>query len=141
MDFTRRLLIMKKMILICDDDTILQKVYSFIFKKENIEILTLPNGTELFSTAKKHVPSLIILDVMMPEKDGITALEELHSDPVTASIPVIMVSAVVKPEVMNLAKKFGAKEFIEKPFNTTRMLEAVRKYIVPGNRKEQTKSL
>ena len=121
--------LIRKKILICEDDSSLLNIYNFVFKKEDVDILTLPDGRELFSTAKRQVPSLIILDLMMPEKDGLTALKELNSDPVTASIPVIVVSAVVQPEMVSQAKKLGAKEFLEKPFTPSVMHELVRKYI------------
>ncbi len=122
---------MRKKILICDDDSTLLNVYQFILAKENADIITLSSSNELFSTAKQQVPALIILDIMMPDKDGIRVLQELHGDPVTASIPVIMASAVVKPEIWKQAIKFGAREFLEKPFNMTKMRETIRKYIAP----------
>jgi len=119
---------MKKKILICDDDKALLEILTFLLRKEDVEILTLPDGSGLLSTAKKHSPALILLDLMMPEKDGIGALRALSGDPASAAIPVIVLSSTVKPELLSQAKVLGAREFIEKPFNPAGLLEMVRKY-------------
>lgn len=122
---------MKKKVLICDDNSVMLEIFKFVLKKENISVLTLPNGNDLFSTAKLHAPSLIFLDLMMPGKDGIMALKELNGDPETAPIPVVVVSSSVNPEILSQARELGAKGFIEKPFCSAGILETVRKYITP----------
>ena len=133
---------MRKKILICDDNSVFLEIFKFIFKDENLDILTLPDGSELFLTAKQQLPSLIILDLMMPGKDGITALRELGGDPVTAAVPVVVVSSSVNPEIVRQARGLGAREVIEKPFNAVRLREIVRKYLAQGNAaKDPEKSL
>ncbi len=119
---------MKKKILICDDDEIMQKLLGFFFRKENAEILPLLTGKDLLAVAKQQAPAVIILDMMLPDKDGLTALKELNGDPATAAIPVIILSATLRPEMISQARELGAKEFIEKPVQPARILEAVRKY-------------
>ena len=120
-------------ILVADDESDLLKVMLLRLIHTGYEAWGATDGQEALGEARQKVPDLIILDVMMPDKDGIRVLEELHGDPVTASIPVIMASAVVKPEIWKQAITLGAREFLEKPFNMAKMRETIRKYIAPGN--------
>jgi len=120
---------MKKKILICEDDKSLQEIFKFLFRKEETDILTLSDGSDIFSTAKEHSPSVILLDLMMPGKDGLWALKELRGDPVTAAIPVVVVSCEETLEKLKQARALGAREFVRKPFETNHVLETVRKYL------------
>jgi len=124
-------------ILICDDDSTMLVIYKFIFKDTGLDIITVSNSSVLTSMAKQHLPSLIILDLMMPKKDGATLLRELRGDPATAAIPVLMVSSVMSPEVVANVKELGAREFIEKPFNAGRLREIVGKYVSMPNREKE----
>ncbi len=123
---------MAQKVLLCDDNNILLELFNFILRKEGVEVLSLPDGRELYATAKREAPALIILDIIMPGKDGLMALEDLRGDPITAAIPVIVVSSVINPLIVSQAKKLGAKEFVEKPFNVVKLCELVRRYIAPS---------
>jgi CheY-like chemotaxis protein len=120
---------MKNKVIICDDDEMMQMLLGVFLKKENVEVVPVLTGGGLLAAAKEHLPVLIFLDMMMPDKDGLTALEELHADPVTAQIPVIMMSATITPETMSRAKEAGAREFIDKPFKPARIQKAVREFL------------
>jgi CheY-like chemotaxis protein len=122
----------RKKILICDDNATWLEIFKFIFKRPELEVLALPDSSAILETARRHNPSLIILDIMMPGKDGVTALRELSGDPATAGIPVVVVSSVVDPETLGLVKKYGAREFVEKPFNALKLREVVRRNIAKG---------
>jgi len=119
---------MRKSVLICDDDEMMQMLLGVFLKKEDIEIIPVLKGSDLLPVAKQRVPAMILLDMFMPDKDGLTALQELHADPATASIPVVILSATITPDIMGRARASGAKEFVEKPVKPARILEVVRKY-------------
>ena len=121
---------MKKKVIICDDDEMMQMLLGMFLKKEDAEVIPVLTGGGLMAAAKEHLPAVILLDMMMPDKDGILALRELRAEPATASIPVIMLSAAINPETMGRAKEAGANEFIDKPVKPARIQEAVRKYLV-----------
>ena len=127
----------KRKILICDDNATWLDIFKFIFKRPELEVLTLPDSSELVATAKRHHPSLILLDIMMPGKDGVAGLRELSADPATASIPVVVVSSVMNPETVAQVKRLGAREFVEKPFNALRLREIVRRHIANPNAAKQ----
>jgi len=73
-----------------------------------------PQGLEM---AKSFAPDLILLDVMMPGMDGLTTFRELQSDPRTAAIPVIFLTAKVQPKEVDSYRQLGALDVIIKPFD------------------------
>jgi CheY-like chemotaxis protein len=118
-----------KKILVCDDDIILLKVIQHLFKDDGLEVITVNNGGDVLSAAKKHEPSLILLDLMMPKKSGLDVLDELKSDKLLSNIPVVIMSAIENKERMSAAFKKGGIDYIIKPFNSIKMHEKVLKYL------------
>ena len=83
---------MSKQILIVDDEPHILRITELSLKKAGFEILTARDGNEAVQVARRELPALIVMDVMMPELDGIGALKELKATPATAQIPVIMLT-------------------------------------------------
>ncbi len=81
-------------ILLIEDDKFLVRVYAVKLKKLNLDTTILTDGTSALATAKKEKPKLVILDLVMPNKDGFEVLRELKTDPETKNIPVIVLSAL-----------------------------------------------
>jgi len=90
-------------------------------------IIIAPNGAEGFETAKKEKPDLIILDMVMPEMDGIETLIKLKATEETKNIPVIMFTAKGQSEDVEKAQSAGAADYIVKPFSPPILLEKVGK--------------
>ena len=118
-----------KKILVCDDDNILIKVIKYLFKDDELEVVSVTNGAEVMDVAKNEDPSLILLDLMMPDKDGLTVLDELKADKSVAHIPVVVMSAIEKKNQMSIAFQKGGIDYIIKPFNSVTLHEKVLKYI------------
>ena len=83
---------MTKKILIVDDEPHMLRVTELSLKKLGFDILTARNGDEAIQIAQRDLPVLIVMDVVMPQKDGLSALKELKAIPATAQIPVIMLT-------------------------------------------------
>ena len=81
-----------KKILIIDDEILITKVFSEHFQREGYEIEPADDGEEGFLKAKKFCPDLILLDIIMPKVDGISALKKLKKDSATKEIPVIVLT-------------------------------------------------
>jgi two-component system alkaline phosphatase synthesis response regulator PhoP len=86
---------MAKKILIVDDDPDMVEATSMILKSKHYDVITAYGGVEGLEKAKAEKPDLIVLDVMMPDKDGYTVCKELKADPVLCEIPVLLLTAVV----------------------------------------------
>jgi DNA-binding response OmpR family regulator len=114
---------MRKRILVVDDDPELVELVSFNLKQAGYAIGTASNGLEAIKKARSLEPDLILLDVMMPELDGFAVCEILRRDSTTASIPIVMLTAI-SGELGRLAGlDSGATDFLSKPFSP-RMLVA-----------------
>jgi PAS domain S-box-containing protein len=108
------------LILIAEDDIGTIKIYENYLKSRNYNLIILQSGKDVVSTAKKHRPDAILLDVFLPEKNGWEVLRELKSDVVTKSIPVIVCSIL---QEQNKAINLGALDYIEKPITSNKLLE------------------
>jgi len=121
---------MAKKILIVDDDVTLVEMYSERLKAEGFEVEAAPDGVECLLKTKEWKPDLILLDIMMPKKNGFETLEELKSSPETESIPVIMLSALIQGENKTRVKSVGAIGYIIKSETMPgEVLEEVKKAI------------
>jgi len=112
----------KKKILIVDDQERNIKILSFHCKKQGHEICEARNGREAIDIAKKELPDAILMDVMMPEMDGLAATERLKSDPATKHIPIIMVTALDSREDRLAGIQKGADDFLTKPVDSDELI-------------------
>ncbi len=94
-------------------------------------VLEAADGEEAVTLTRLHKPSLILMDIMMPGKDGYSACHEIKTDPQIKSVPVVMVSAIGHKLNEKLSAEVGADGYITKPFSVEGLLEAINRY-VPG---------
>jgi len=124
----------KTTILIIDDDPSEVKMVTMALQREPYEVISAPNGKEGIEKARKEGPDLIILDIMMPEKDGVTTCRELKNDSKCSGIPIIILTAIgdgplLLPEMLTMSGSPHAEDFIEKPVDPNFLVERVRKLI------------
>src|SRR5437867_1207790 len=103
-----------KKILVVDDDKFLGNAYRAKLTKAGYEIQLAKDGEEALDALKTFMPDLIILDLVMPVKDGFTTLEELKKNDQYKTIPVIVASNLGQKEDFDRAMKLGAVDFIIK---------------------------
>ena len=109
-------------ILVCDDDKEIVSAIEIYLSKEGYNILKAYNGVEALKVIKNNTVHLIILDIMMPIKDGIETLNELRK---TEVIPVIMLSAKAEDEDKINGLNLGADDYVTKPFNPLELIARV----------------
>lgn len=119
---------MSKKLLIVDDAAFMRMMLKDILKNEDYEIEEASNGYEAIEKYKEFKPDLVTMDITMPELDGIGALKGIKE--VDKDATVIMCSAMGQQEMVLDAVKEGAKDFIVKPFQKERVLEAVGNILV-----------
>ncbi len=105
-------------VLVADDDPINREVLGELLKPEHTVLLA-RNGAQTLERAARHVPDLILLDVLMPDMSGYEVLRTLRADPRTEHIAVIFISGLDRPEDEAAGLKMGAADYIVKPFNAT----------------------
>ncbi|MBB6452913.1 two-component system chemotaxis response regulator CheY [Salirhabdus euzebyi] len=113
-------------VLIVDDAAFMRMMIKDILVKNDFEVVgEAQDGNQAVEKYKELKPDLVTLDITMPEKDGITALKEIKGlDP---SANVIMCSAMGQQAMVIDAIQAGAKDFIVKPFQADRVIEAIKK--------------
>jgi len=87
------------------------------------------NGREALELVKREKPDLVIMDVIMPELDGLAALHELKANPETAAIPVIMLTARGHVLTRQEAEASGASVFLTKPFSPTQLFTEAKRLL------------
>lgn len=115
----------KKKVLIVDDAQFTRNMLKNIINKiEQIEVIgEASNGVEAISLYKKLNPDLVTMDLVMPEKGGIEATEEILK--LNSKAMIVVVSALGQEALVLEAAKKGAKDFIQKPFKTEQILEVM----------------
>lgn len=116
-----------KRILVVDDEPGQVMVVSKFLKHNGYEVITANDGLECIAKSENELPDLILLDNVMPNMDGQTALGKLRASKKTKDIPVIMVTALSDEENIASAQKGGAVEYVVKPFDYTVLLEKIAK--------------
>ena len=98
-------------------------------QRNNIRLLTSIYGKMAVPMSKKYHPDLILLDLNLPDMDGIKVLERLKSDQHTCTIPVVVISADAMTERFESLMKAGAKQYLTKPLNLNELLQVIDKYL------------
>ncbi len=113
-------------ILIVDDVATNRIVLKVKLERACYETLLATNGAEALRQAREARPDLILLDVQLPDIDGVAVCEALRADPATRTIPIVMISAHADPAVKLRALRAGADEFLLKPLNEAILLARLR---------------
>lgn len=116
-------------VLIVDDTITNRRLLQAILKRKDYEILEAPDGEEAMRVVRESPPDLILLDIMMPKKDGYEVCTELHADPATSEIPVIFLSAKTQAEDKVKGLELGAVDYITKPYDRAEILARVETHL------------
>jgi diguanylate cyclase (GGDEF)-like protein len=115
-------------VLVADDDIVNRQVLAELLKPEHTVLLA-KNGEQTLERAARHLPDLILLDVVMPDMNGYEVLRRLRADAQTAHITVIFISGLGRPEDEANGLKMGAADYISKPFNETVVMARVAMHL------------
>jgi two-component system phosphate regulon response regulator OmpR len=121
-------------VLIIDDDEKLRKLLKEYLEGNGFKVLTLADGSDVKKTLQKELPEMVILDIMLPGKDGLEVLKEIRMD---HTVPVIMLTAKGDQTDRIVGLELGADDYLPKPFNPRELLarmKAVLRRAVPENR-------
>lgn len=120
----------KKKILIIEDDDHVSKVYQVKFMKEGYNTVFINNGEEAVEKIAAEKPDLIILDLMMPRKDGFVILEEIKKEPNLPKIPILVLSNLGQQSDKDRALGLGANEYMVKVnFSMQEVIEKAKSFL------------
>lgn len=113
-------------IYIVEDDVNIREIERYALKNSGFEVHGFECGKELYKAVEKHVPNLILLDIMLPNEDGLDILTELRSKKATKSVPIIMVAAKTTELDKVKGLDLGADDYITKPFGVMELISRVK---------------
>lgn len=116
-------------VLVVDDDEFQHKIVSQILEDENYHMVFAAGGVEALSILRKTRPDLILMDVIMPDMDGLEVLRQMKTVPRLANIPVIMITGKGEKSIVTESLKAGATDFMVKPFARDTLLGKVVKVL------------
>ncbi len=118
----------KRILLVDDTETVLM-FEKLMLQRTGYEIATAKNGKAALTSIAERRPSLVVLDIVMPEMDGIETCRRIKNDPVTRDIPVIMVTTKGEPERVEEAFVAGCNDYLTKPIDRIELLGKIRSFL------------
>ena len=114
-------------IMVVDDAAFMRLKCSKLLISNGYDVVEAGNGAEAIDTYKRERPDAVLMDVTMPEMDGLTALKEIRN--IDPSARIAMVTAMGQQSVVMEAIKSGARDFVVKPFEPTRVMSALKRLL------------
>jgi len=118
---------MKKCVFVLEDDDSLRELFTILLEEEQFEVKTYPTATSFKEGLKHEKPDIIIMDVMLPDGDGLEVCKEVKNTINTSHIPVIMMSA--HQDFALVKNNCSAEEFITKPFDIDYFVKKVNLHL------------
>jgi two-component system phosphate regulon response regulator PhoB len=131
----------KPKVLVVDDEPDAVELVAFNLKKAGFEVATAENGVEALDKARDILPDLIVLDVMLPQVDGLEVCRNLRRDNRTLAIPVIMLTAKGSEVDRVLGLELGADDYVTKPFSPRELVLRVKKLLRPRQAEQPKEQL
>ena len=128
---------MRPKILVVDDEPEAVELLEFNLRQASYEVVAAADGAEALKKARAVLPGLIVLDLMLPEVDGLEVCKMLRRDPATTSIPIMMVTAKAAEIDRILGLELGADDYLTKPFSPRELVLRVKKILERGRTAEQ----
>ena len=120
----------ERSVLVCEDDAAMVRIFQFLLRQQGIRnVLTTGSGNDTLPMALKYKPALILLDLMLPRKDGLMVLGELKENAQTRTIPVIVVSGKESHEQVQQAMMAGAIDYVIKPFEPMELGARIKTFL------------
>ncbi|MFC5354731.1 response regulator transcription factor [Azospirillum himalayense] len=129
---------MKPTILVADDEPSIVLSLQVLLQKAGFAVRIARNGEEALESVAESTPDLILLDAMMPRRDGFDVCQSLRANPAYQSLPIIMLTAKSRDVERQKGMALGATDYITKPFSTRDLVTTVRKYLPPENDPDET---
>ncbi len=123
---------MKKSVLVVDDEPNIVLSLEFLMKQAGFDVRVAHDGDEALAAVKERIPDLILLDLMIPKRDGYDVCQRIRSNPDWKDIRVIMLTAKGREIDREKGMALGADEYVTKPFSTRELTERVKELLGAG---------
>jgi DNA-binding response OmpR family regulator len=117
----------KPLILVVDDEASLRETVSFMLEMEGFDVITAEDGDKALEQVRRFAPPVVLLDAMMPRRDGFEVCRIVKADPALAQVRVVMLTALGQAADRERALASGADHYVTKPFDDEELLALLRK--------------
>jgi two-component system response regulator MtrA len=115
----------RSLVLIADDDADILSLVKAVLERSGHEVVAASDGAEALASVRARRPDLVVLDIAMPEVDGLEVLRRLRADPTTSELPVVLLSARAQEADVERGFAIGASAYLKKPFSPRELSEHV----------------
>lgn len=116
-------------ILVVEDDEFIRDVLAASLEDEGYEVDVASSGSQVWQYLAEGTPHIVLLDLALPEEDGLSICRKLRLLPKTAQVPVVFVSAMTQPMYVQAAAQAGGNGFIKKPFDIDHVIATVAQFM------------
>ena len=120
---------MNPSVLIVDDEPMTRNLLRLMLERAGFDIWEAEDGLIALATIAERMPDMVLLDVMMPNMDGLTVCETLRSKVETAALPIVLLSARTNPEAVELGLQAGADRYLGKPVGREELIQTIREVL------------
>ena len=120
---------MTRSILVVDDEPNIVMSLEFLIKQAGYEVRVARDGEAALQAMEEQLPDLVLLDVMMPKRDGFDVCETIRANPAWKDIPIIMLTAKGRDVEREKGLALGADAYITKPFSTREAMERIKQFL------------
>ena len=117
---------MSKRVLVVDDDPVVRLLVNEFLSSQGYEVQAVESGSECMDTLSQTKPDVIVLDLLMPEMNGIEVLKKIRGNPDTAKLPIVMMSSDFDTEAITNSYHVNADGYVQKPFGMRDILSALK---------------
>ncbi len=123
-------------LLLADDSVTIQKVVGIIFAGDEYELTVVDNGNAAIEKAKEVLPDLMLVDALMPGKNGYEVCQTVRQDPALQHLPLLLLTGAFEPFDEDKARQSGADDFITKPFESQQLMDRVAKLLAQAKERQ-----
>jgi CheY-like chemotaxis protein len=127
----------RPLVLVVDDQASLRSLIRMNLELEDIDVVEATDGRHALEMVERCHPDLVTLDLVMPRMDGLAAAAALRADPLTLSLPLVMVTTSTSPTHLTRARTLGVDAYLTKPFDPDELVRVVQGLLVRTRDREQ----
>ena len=124
-----------------EDDQNIREIEGFALKNSGYQVMEFGCARDFYGQIKDHLPDCVLLDIMLPDEDGLSVVRNLRKDPKTENIPIIMVTAKTTELDKVKGLDLGADDYMTKPFGVMELISRVKALLRRSRRVEEERSL
>jgi len=113
-------------ILIAEDEPSILEALTFVLRRVGWSVRTVTDGEAVMGAVRREEPRVLVLDIMLPKRSGFEVLKQIRANPVTRTLPVLVLTAKGQQQDRKIAEELGADCFVTKPYSNADVVEAVR---------------